>query len=536
MDATTTQAATGKVYKVQSNGNGPKGMKAGDQVVTAQGTYQINSVRPDGSYDSKLVNKNQTTANYTGTYAAYPGTATKKTTTAAKTTTTAKKPAVPAYAQPYKSDVDYSAQIAAAEAAGDPAAAKYYETLRNIKIDKENLGKQYAKTSKYASYAGELTPERQAQLANGYVRDTTAMTYNPANEINGLLDAWKQGAIDQQNAQIDYAVEQKANELQRAYDDSLPQYQEQRDQVAIDAARAQDNSALYAQARGDNGGIGQSQYNEIQANALKSNQLINNAQVKAATDTARAIADLRAQGEFQKADAMLQVQQQYLSQLMDLKWKGAQYGLTLEQMQQEKERADQNLAIQIANITGEYNGQPTYAAQKNDQATALSLVEALYKTGQPVSKELLAAAGLSQFGGDISRLSNIYASSFSSGGSGGGGSSGRSGGGSGSGGSGAGAGDYIPTGSEPDNSGAAVPKGDSKGQTSVKSSKQNAGNASNKSNITDLSYSPDEGIFTWNGKDYNHVNALKEALNNEGLTGVQEAVLKEKLRKWGFSS
>ena len=56
------------LYKVQDNGKAPAGLGAGDEVVTAGGTYRITGVNADGSYQSQLVNKNQTTRNYGGSY------------------------------------------------------------------------------------------------------------------------------------------------------------------------------------------------------------------------------------------------------------------------------------------------------------------------------------------------------------------------------------------------------------------------------------------------------------------------------------
>lgn len=56
------------VYKVETGGGAPAGLSVGDQVVTGGGTYQITGVNADGSYQSQLVNKNQTTYNYTGNY------------------------------------------------------------------------------------------------------------------------------------------------------------------------------------------------------------------------------------------------------------------------------------------------------------------------------------------------------------------------------------------------------------------------------------------------------------------------------------
>ena len=56
------------VYRVESGGRAPVGLSAGDEVVTGGGTYRITGVNADGSYQSQLVNKNQTTRNYGGSY------------------------------------------------------------------------------------------------------------------------------------------------------------------------------------------------------------------------------------------------------------------------------------------------------------------------------------------------------------------------------------------------------------------------------------------------------------------------------------
>lgn len=57
-----------RLVKVLANGSAPGGLGVGDRVVTGGGTYEITGVRPDGSYESTLVDKNQTTGNYNGEY------------------------------------------------------------------------------------------------------------------------------------------------------------------------------------------------------------------------------------------------------------------------------------------------------------------------------------------------------------------------------------------------------------------------------------------------------------------------------------
>lgn len=56
------------VYRVESGGRASAGLSAGDEVVTGGGTYRITGVNADGSYQSQLVNKGQTTRNYGGSY------------------------------------------------------------------------------------------------------------------------------------------------------------------------------------------------------------------------------------------------------------------------------------------------------------------------------------------------------------------------------------------------------------------------------------------------------------------------------------
>ena len=63
------------------------------------------------------------------------------------------------------------------------------------------------------------------------------------------------------------------------------------------------------------------QYGGIRNTAATNRQVINSAEVKLQTDTARQIADLRARGEFEKADKLLAVSNQYLTELQNLeKW------------------------------------------------------------------------------------------------------------------------------------------------------------------------------------------------------------------------
>lgn len=146
-----------------------------------------------------------------------------------------------------------------------------------------------------------------------------------------LLEQWKNTLLEQNNNQIDYNVAKAITELERALQDAQPQFKEQQESIAKDEVQAKDNAALYAEARGDKGGIGQEQYNSIMNTAAQNRLSVQQAQTKLATDTRRQIADLRAQGEFDKADAALEISQQYLSQLMSLEQWAFEAGMTAAQ-------------------------------------------------------------------------------------------------------------------------------------------------------------------------------------------------------------
>ena len=138
---------------------------------------------------------------------------------------------------------------------------------------------------------------------------------HPEEEMLGqIADLQSQQAILSANNTVNNGI----TELQRVMQDAQDQYQAQRDQIAMDEQRAKDNQALYSEARGDRGGIGQAQYDSIQNTAATNRLTVQKEQTQLATDTARQIADLRSQGEFEKANQLLSISQKYLSELMDL--------------------------------------------------------------------------------------------------------------------------------------------------------------------------------------------------------------------------
>ena len=163
-------------------------------------------------------------------------------------------------------------------------------------------------------------------------------------EMKSYADQWQQQAQQQAQQQIDYATQQGITELERAKEDAQKQFEEQQKQIARDEAIAKDNSALYAEMRGDKGGIGQAQYNAIANTAAINRQTVAGQQSKLSTDTARQIADLRAQGEFDKADKLLEISQNYLTQLMSLEQWAMEYGLSADQFNEAVRQWEQEFA------------------------------------------------------------------------------------------------------------------------------------------------------------------------------------------------
>lgn len=359
MDSQTTQERTGKIYEVQPNGRAPEGLSVGDQVVTGGGTYSIVSVNADGTYKTKLVNPDQTTQTYKGNYNS-------------TTTPTGRY---------YRVGADGKSP------SGLKAGDQVITGGGTYIIDGFNED---------GSYRGTLVNKAQtSQTYRGEYATPGLNLENPTNDLKAILDQWFETSRDQSNQQIDYATDKGVNELNRAMEDAAPKFQTQRNQNATDEARALDNAALYAEARGDRGGIGEAQYNEIQSAALQNRQAINSAQTKLATDTARQIADLRAQGEFEKADNLLKLTQQKLSQLMSLEQWGAQYAMSQEQMRQSLEQWQKEYDLNKANVTGYFtDGTPTRAATESAREAAAGIASALLEAGIMPNEEQLKALGM----------------------------------------------------------------------------------------------------------------------------------------------
>ena len=143
--------------------------------------------------------------------------------------------------------------------------------------------------------------------------DTTAMK----QQLLDAAEAQKRQAINK----IDQSVASSVNALKKAQGDAQQGFDETLKKVNIDEAKALDNQVLYSEARGDRGGIGRSQYGAIQNTAASNRLAVANERSRLQTDTEQKIAELQANGEFEKADKLLSISNTYLSKLQELeKW------------------------------------------------------------------------------------------------------------------------------------------------------------------------------------------------------------------------
>ena len=243
-----------------------------------------------------------------------------------------------------------------AAAGGKNAADAWnaYQTALREQLEQEQQ-QQQQQQQQQVQQPGTGTPGTGTPLPSAPAGSTGKVTADVSG-MRDLLDQWLSAAKQQQEAAINYGVEQGVNELRRAEEDAQQQYQAQQDQINIDEARAKDNQALYAEARGDRGGIGAAQYDSIMNAAAQNRLTVSQQQTKLSTDTARQIADLRAQGEYKKADAVLELTQRYLTQLMSLEQWALNYQMDVAQFNLQLEKWQADYALSLAKLKGTSTG------------------------------------------------------------------------------------------------------------------------------------------------------------------------------------
>lgn len=248
-----------------------------------------------------------------------------------------------------------------------------------------------------------LTQQFQVQRSSVSTPTIDPVQHIDITPIKQYLEQSTAAAKKQADLRVDNAVQQGVNELARAQEDAEKQFQTQQNQISADEAVALDNQALYAEARGDKGGIGAAQYASIQNTAATNRMTVNSARTKLATDTARQIADLRAQGEFQKADSLLTVTQNYLSQLMQLEQWGLSTNLSVDEFNANLQQWEAEFELEIGQILGSYQGAPTLAAQQfeytvneNNRQQLASMGQAMLAAGIQPTADQIKAMGLTE--------------------------------------------------------------------------------------------------------------------------------------------
>lgn len=250
-----------------------------------------------------------------------------------------------------------------------------------------------------------------------------------AEPLRENVRAAARAALAQQQAGIDEATRRAVRQLQQTRQQAQAGFQTQRDAAARDEAQALDNSALYAELRGDRGGIGRAQYDSIQNAAAASRQSIRQAQAQLDTDTSRQVAELCAQGEYEKANAVLEAAQQQLTQLQDIEKLAIEYDLNVDKLnnalaQQERQWNEEQARTAVEDAR--YADERDYKRGQTALDREGQLAEAMLKNGMPLTQSQRQALGITEE--QEAMLANFYAAQAAEKASKGSGRSGRGGG------------------------------------------------------------------------------------------------------------
>lgn len=415
-----------------------------------------------------------------------------------------------------------------------------------------NAVQQYSAAAKAASAAGDQQAVSSAhnaaeairakygysggQLGDQYIPlEKTAVAETPKADVSGMQDALRQAAEaagQRQTERIDYETAQGIANLEQSQRQAEAQFQTLRDQTDIDERKALDNQALYAEARGDRGGVGREQYGAVQNAAADRRLTVNRQQAELADETRRQMEQLRSQGEFEKADALLALSQSYLSELVSLEKWAAEYDLDAAKFRTDLDQWRQEFQLKEGELLGTYNGQSTLAAQKqaasaeqDRQKLLADAGTALLKAGIQPSAVQLAAMGMTA----EQAAAQIRAQAASK-------TSGTS--------------KTSSAGTAQDYEGLFRAARDSvDGRSFIANNYRRFGFTSSTglwdayqawevkqqdSGKTQLDFDPDEGIFTWNGERFNDLRKLLAVLWETDLTDGEKETLERKLARWGF--
>ncbi|MDY3281704.1 hypothetical protein [Dysosmobacter sp.] len=413
----------------------------------------------------------------------------------------------------------YSAAAKAASAAGDQQGVSSAHSAA------EAIRYKYG-------YSGGQQGDQYIPLEKSSV--TAAKKSSAGADVSGMREALRQAAEAagrQQTERIDYETARGIAALEQSRQQAEAQFQTLRDQTDIDERKALDNQALYAEARGDRGGVGREQYGAVQNTAAGRRLEVNRRQAELADETRRQMEQLRSQGEFEKADALLALSQSCLSELVGLEKWAAEYNLDTARFQANLDQWRQEFLLKEGELLGTYNGRLTLAAQKQSAAAEQERQKllsdagtALLKAGIRPSAAQLAAMGMTA----EQAAAQLRTQSASK--TGGGGSDSPS--------------------EEQDYEGLFRAARDSADSRSFIANNYRRYGFNSVTGLWDayqtwevrqrdtgkaqLDFDPDEGVFTWNGETFSNLQKLLTRLWQEDLSDGERKALEQKFARWGY--
>lgn len=143
---------------------------------------------------------------------------------------------------------------------------------------------------------------RDSRVNHAYAEN--AKGYNEQQQMINDLVARNE---ELQRQMIEAATQKAVNDQKAVYEDAVSRYNQLISQNAIQSAQAADNLALRNVAAGDQGGIGQKLYSDQQAAYDNRAMSIKLEQTNLKNTVDREVANLRLQGEYEKADVLAQL-------------------------------------------------------------------------------------------------------------------------------------------------------------------------------------------------------------------------------------
>lgn len=367
----------------------------------------------------------------------------------------------------YDRDTDYQKKINDAVAAGNYTAAAKYEQARNAKIQGEALN--YAQTNKYSSYLPKEYNGVEYDSGTDYMKKIYQAFGKGDYTAASQYERQRNAKIDGEglpNAKTNYTyTPQYDTQINELFNKLL-----NRESFSYDA----ETDPLYK---------------------LYREQYINQGRL-AMQDTMGQAAALT--GGYGSSYSQAVGQQQYDAYLQKLNDVVPElYQLAYSRYQDEGDELKDQYNMYMAKDAQDYDrAQINYAQLQSQMNAAADQVKAILEVGGSPSADLVLRSGLSDE--YVQTLKNYYAQLAAQ-------TAARSGGSSGGGG------------------------GSSRTYPSDKDYKVNKDGSISVKKVRQLSYQPDEGIFTWNGKKYDSVKSLVNAWNNTNLTDDDAEILKRKL-------